>query len=109
MFLSTFSDDLRCPFSFFFFFFGVMVVFGLARDGCLVRSWFGVAQRGGAAGRRRLLGFDMATKPIEPQQPQGGGYEGKMLIEKTGKILNEKTGKNLHKFNQNQALKSILK
>ena len=34
------------------FFFFVVVVFGLARDGCLVRSWFGVAQRGGAAGRR---------------------------------------------------------
>ena len=43
-------------FSFFFFFFFVVLVVlvavGLARDGCLVRSWFGVAQRGGAAGRR---------------------------------------------------------
>ena len=40
-------DDLRYFFPFFPFFFlsfaGVVVV-GLARDGCVVRSWFGVTQ-----------------------------------------------------------------
>ena len=43
-------DDLRYLFSLFFSFFflflrGVVVV-GLARDGCLVRSWVGVTQWG---------------------------------------------------------------
>ena len=67
-----------------------MVVFGLARDGCLIRSWFGVAQRGGAAGRRRLLLWGFASKAIPTQQPQGGGslanFKSKILIKKTGKI-----------------------
>ena len=47
-----------------FFLFFVVVVFGLARDGCLVRSWLGVAQRGGAAGLRAKRGCEDAAKPI---------------------------------------------
>ena len=34
------------PFFSFFSFSGGVVVFGLARDGCLVRSWVGVTQWG---------------------------------------------------------------
>ena len=40
----------------------MVVVFCLARDGCLVRSWFGVAQRGVGAARRGALGVDMRNK-----------------------------------------------
>ena len=43
-------------FSFFFFLFHGVGGGWLARDGCLVRSWLGVAQRGGAAGRRAKRG-----------------------------------------------------
>ena len=53
----------------------VLVVVGLARDGCLVRSWLGVAQRGGAAGLRlwsRVAGFGKANPPQRPQE--GWGY-----------------------------------
>ena len=68
-FLFYMMDDLRC---FFFFFFVVVLAVGLARDGCLVRSWFGVAQRGGAAGLRgseAVLGW-LQKHPI-PTAPEG--------------------------------------
>ena len=71
MFLSTFNDDLRCLF-FLFFLFVVLLTVGLARDGCLVRSWFGVAQRGGAAGRRERVVTDLA-KPISTNPARGVG------------------------------------
>ena len=72
-----------------------MVVFGLARDGCLVRSWFGVAQRGGAAGRRASAVCCTVTNKGNCQQPRsrGVGVLFLSLIEKTGKILTKKTGK----------------
>ena len=59
-------DDLRYFFfSFFFPFFlsfSVVVVVGLARDGCLVRSWVGVTQWGWRSPKRaqRLLGVSAA-------------------------------------------------
>ena len=60
-FLFYMMDDLRCFFSFFFFV--VVLAVGLARDGCLVRSWFGVAQRGGCRRpARERGGFGMASK-----------------------------------------------
>ena len=54
-----------------FFFFFVVVVFGLARDGCLVRSWFGVAQRGGAAGRRGRGGYWFSKANQNQPRPRG--------------------------------------
>ena len=54
-----------------------MVVFGLARDGCLVRSWFGVAQRGvGAALRGALLVWMGSSKPYRNQHRyrEAGGF-----------------------------------
>ena len=55
-------------FSLFFLFRGGGGVW-LARDGCLVRSWFGVAQRGGAAGLRakRGCGGSLQKEPPHPR------------------------------------------
>ena len=60
---------------FLFFLFVVLVAVGLARDGCLVRSWFGVAQRGGAAGLRGSEGFVglLQKQPNTSRCPRGWG------------------------------------
>ena len=67
---------------------------GLARDGCLVRSWlFGHAvwladpnERSDYRWAKRL-GVGFASKAIPTTI--ASEYGGKTLIEKTGKILNE--------------------
>ena len=49
-------------------------MFGLARDGCLVRSWFGVAQRGvGAALRGALFGVGIRQSLSPPTATRGLG------------------------------------
>ena len=73
-------DDLRYPFflSFFFlsFFFTMVVVVGLARDGCLVRSWgwghaVGLAVERKRAAQQGCTRFGKAN-PVPPLQAVGG-------------------------------------
>ena len=63
-------------FSFFFlFFFVVLAVVGLARDGCLVRSWCRGSAAGCAAGLRAKRGVANGHKAISqpPRYREVGG------------------------------------
>ena len=74
-------DDLRFLFSFFFsslFFLSLCgVVVGLARDGCLVRSWlFGHAVGLRAAGLAAVVWKDEFAQQIHPHHTTPGGMCG---------------------------------
>ena len=106
-------DDLRYPFSllFFLFFFCFFCggggwsssrwLFGTQLGWCHA-VWLAVPQTSAATfGASEAVRLRRANKPYRNHHRYREALWGDFLI--------EKTGKNLHKFNQNQALKSILK
>ena len=81
--------------------------------GCNAVGLAGRDRKGARAQRGVGSCFKSNPIPTALAEVNGVSFEAttrfNISTEKTGKILIKKTGKNLHKFNQNQALKKHIK